>query len=38
MKTHDFDFTYEEWSGDHDWYFFNDALKKTIEFWYGGET
>jgi S-formylglutathione hydrolase FrmB len=38
MKTHDFDFTYEEWSGDHDWYFFNESLKKTIEFWYGGET
>jgi S-formylglutathione hydrolase FrmB len=34
MKNTDFDFTYEEWQGDHEWYFFNEALKKTIEFWY----
>jgi S-formylglutathione hydrolase FrmB len=34
MKNTDFDFTYEEWAGDHEWYFFNEALKKTIEFWY----
>ena len=34
MKNHSFDYTYEEWSGGHEWYFFNDALKKTIEFWY----
>ena len=34
MKKTDFDFTYEEWAGDHDWYFFNDALKKTLDFWY----
>jgi S-formylglutathione hydrolase FrmB len=37
MKNYDFDFTYEEWPGAHDWYFFNDALKKTLEFWYGEE-
>jgi len=34
IKNAGFDFTYEEWSGGHDWYFFNDALKKTLEFWY----
>ena len=34
MKNTTFDFTYEEWKGGHDWYFFNDALKKTLEFWY----
>jgi len=34
MKNTEFDFTYEEWSGDHEWYFFNEALKKTLEFWY----
>jgi len=36
MKNTTFDFTYEEWPGGHDWYFFNDALKKTLEFWYNG--
>jgi len=34
MKGTDFDFTYKEWTGDHDWYFFNDALQKTLEYWY----
>ena len=37
IKNYDFDYTYQEWSGAHDWYFFNDALKKTLEFWYGEE-
>lgn len=32
-NTH-FDFTYEEWAGNHDWEFFNGALKKTLAFWY----
>ena len=31
----DHDFTYEEWAGGHDWYFFDAALKKTLEFWLG---
>jgi S-formylglutathione hydrolase FrmB len=26
-------FTYEEWKGRHDWYFFNEALKKSLEFY-----
>ena len=34
LKNSDFDFTYEEWDGGHDWYFFNEALKKTLEVWY----
>jgi S-formylglutathione hydrolase FrmB len=29
----DFNYTYEEWTGAHDWYFFNDALKKTLQVW-----
>jgi len=36
MQDTAFDFTYEEWSGGHEWYFFNEALKKTLEFWYKG--
>lgn len=31
----DFDFTYEEWAGIHDWYFFNEALKKALIFCFG---
>ncbi|MCL2210614.1 MAG: alpha/beta hydrolase-fold protein [Treponema sp.] len=34
MKTTTFDFTYEEWAGKHDWNFFNEALRKALEFWY----
>ena len=34
MKTRPYDFTYEEWTGLHDWYFFSDALRKTLQFWY----
>jgi len=34
MKKTGFNFTYEEWKGGHDWNFFNEALKKSIEFWY----
>ena len=37
MKNTAFDFTYEEWTGGHDWYFFNDALRKTLEFCYKTE-
>ena len=36
MKNTEFDYTYEEWKGGHEWYFFNEALKKTLEFWYTG--
>lgn len=35
MKKTDFNYTYEEWQGGHDWYFFNDALKRTLDFWCG---
>ena len=34
IKDLGFDYTYEEWSGGHEWYFFSAALKKTLEFWY----
>jgi S-formylglutathione hydrolase FrmB len=35
MKNTTFDFTYEEWPGGHDWVFFNEALRKTLEVWLG---
>lgn len=33
MKNRKFNFTYEEWEGMHDWYFFNQALKKALEYY-----
>ena len=36
VKNTSLDYTYEEWNGDHEWYFFNEALKKTLEVWYKG--
>jgi S-formylglutathione hydrolase FrmB len=33
MQKAGFDYTYEEWPGGHEWYFFNEALKKTLQFW-----
>jgi S-formylglutathione hydrolase FrmB len=35
MKSTPLDFVYEEWTGGHEWYFFNEALKKTLEYWLG---
>lgn len=32
MKKFNFDFTFEDWQGIHDWYFFNEALKKALDF------
>jgi S-formylglutathione hydrolase FrmB len=32
-----FDYTYEEWPGGHDWYFFSEALKKALQVWYTGK-
>jgi len=34
IKSLNFDYTYEEWTGSHDWFFFNEAMKKTLEFWF----
>lgn len=31
MKKLDFEFTYEQWTGTHDWTFFNEGLKKSLE-------
>lgn len=31
MQKLDFDVVYEEWSGGHDWYFFNESLKKALK-------
>ena len=36
MKKRDFDFTFEEWEGEHGWYFFDQALKKALEYGYNG--
>ncbi|WP_024832037.1 alpha/beta hydrolase [Ruminiclostridium josui] len=30
MQKLDLDFVYEEWPGKHDWYFFNEALKRAF--------
>ena len=30
MKKLPFDYTYEEWQGGHNWYFFNESLKKAL--------
>jgi S-formylglutathione hydrolase FrmB len=35
IRQFDIDFTFEHWPGVHDWYFFNDALKKTLDQWLG---
>lgn len=32
MEKLSFNFAFEEWEGEHNWYFFNQALKKGIEF------
>ena len=34
MKNTSIDYTYEEWAGGHDWFFFNEALQKTLKVWY----
>jgi S-formylglutathione hydrolase FrmB len=34
LRTSGFDHTSEEWSGGHEWYFFNEALKKALELWH----
>ena len=31
MEDLGFDFTYEEWPGSHDFYFWNEAIKKSLE-------
>jgi len=38
MNELSFDYTYEEWSGGHNFNFFNAALEKTLEFWYKDKT
>jgi len=37
MKNTVFDYTYEEWPGGHDWYFFNEGLKKALEVWHNNQ-
>ncbi|TDX44504.1 alpha/beta hydrolase [Orenia marismortui] len=31
MKMLDFDFIFEEWEGNHDWYFFNESIKRALK-------
>ncbi|MFA4133067.1 MULTISPECIES: alpha/beta hydrolase [unclassified Brevibacillus] len=31
MRNLNFTIEYEEWSGNHDWYFFNEALQKALK-------
>lgn len=31
MKNLDFDFEYENWEGIHDWYFFDEAIKRALK-------
>ena len=33
MTKLDLEHTYEEWAGSHDWIFFNEALKKGLNWW-----
>jgi S-formylglutathione hydrolase FrmB len=33
MKKMTFDYTYEEWTGAHDWRFFNESLIKAMQAW-----
>ena len=35
MKELKLDFTYEEWEGEHDWFFFDEALEKSIDYFNG---
>lgn len=37
IGTRGIGFTYEEWAGSHDWVFFNEALKKSLEWCFGGK-
>ena len=34
IETLNLNYAYEEWTGGHDWHFFNDALKKALEVWH----
>ena len=36
MEKLNLDFTYEEWPGIHDWYFFSESLKKAVKFCFEG--
>lgn len=31
MESLDFDFTFEEWEGSHDWYFFNESVRRALK-------
>ena len=31
MRVLDFDFTFEEWEGKHDWYFSNESIRKALK-------
>lgn len=31
MKMLDFNFAFEEWEGNHDWYFFNESIRRALK-------
>lgn len=31
MESLDFDFIFEEWEGSHDWYFFNESVRRALK-------
>jgi S-formylglutathione hydrolase FrmB len=35
MKELNFDYTYDEWAGEHGWRFFNEALARALEWMFG---
>jgi len=35
MKGLDFEYAYDEWEGDHNWYFWDESLKRMLQKYYG---
>jgi putative tributyrin esterase len=35
MKGLDFEYTYDEWEGEHNWYFWDESLKRMLKKYYG---
>lgn len=34
MRSLDFEYTYDEWEGDHNWYFWDESLKRMLDKYY----
>ncbi|PKP16961.1 MAG: acetylesterase [Bacteroidetes bacterium HGW-Bacteroidetes-22] len=37
LKDLQFDINFEEWKGNHNWYFFDEALKRSLDFCFSGK-